>query len=98
MPNRKLNLRSGTVRRGAAVAMGLACALVIAACGGSSSGGGSGSASGTTLQVWLGGTLTTSTPGSLYRSWVNNVISRVQAAHPGTTIDVTLLPADNDQI
>jgi ABC-type glycerol-3-phosphate transport system substrate-binding protein len=80
-----------------AVALGAACALAVAGCG-SSSTGSSGGAKSTTLQVWLGGVLTTSTPGSAYRDWVNNVISRVQAAHPGTTIDVTLLPADNDQL
>ena len=80
-----------------AVVLGVACALALAACGSSSAGTGSGAKS-TNLQVWLGGVLTTSTPGSAYRAWVNNVISRVQAAHPGTTIDVTLLPADNDQL
>jgi ABC-type glycerol-3-phosphate transport system substrate-binding protein len=98
MPNRKLNLRSRAVRRGAVTAMGLACALVIAACGGSSSSGGSGSASGTTLQVWLGGTLTTSTPGSLYRSWVDTVIANFKKQHPGDSVAITLLPANNDQL
>ena len=96
MPYRKLTLRSATVRRGIATTLGLTCALALAACGSSSSGG---SASGsTTLQVWLGGTLTTSTPGSLYRSWVNTVIANFKKQHPGDQVNITLLPANNDQL
>jgi raffinose/stachyose/melibiose transport system substrate-binding protein len=78
------------------VALGIACALAVAGCG--TSGGTSSGASSHSLQLWLGGVLTTSTPGSAYRDWVNNVISRVQAAYPKTKVDVTLLPADNDQL
>lgn len=96
MAYRKLNLGSGAVRRSVAMALGLTCVLGLAACGSSSSGGGS--ASGTTLQVWLGGTLTTSTPGSLYRSWVNSVIASFTKQHPGDHVNITLLPANNDQL
>jgi ABC-type glycerol-3-phosphate transport system substrate-binding protein len=96
MPYRKLKLRSGVVRRGVVTTLGLTCALILAACG-SSSGGGSASGS-TTLQVWLGGTLTTSTPGSAYRSWVNTVISTFKKQHPGDSVNITLLPANNDQL
>ncbi|HET9894029.1 MAG TPA: extracellular solute-binding protein [Streptosporangiaceae bacterium] len=93
---RKLNLRSGPVRRGLATTLGLTCALALAACGGSSGGtSGTGSA---TLQVWLGGTLTTSTPGSPYRTWVNTVIANFKKQHPHDSVDITLLPANNDQL
>jgi ABC-type glycerol-3-phosphate transport system substrate-binding protein len=99
MRYRRLNLRSGAFRRSVAMALGLSCALALAACGGSSSGSsGGGSASGTTIQVWLGGTLTTSTPGSLYRSWVNTVIANFEKQHPGDKVNITLLPANNDQL
>lgn len=95
MAYRKLNLRSGTARRSVATMLGLMCVLALAACG--SSGGGSGSG-GTTLQVWLGGTLTTSTPGSQYRDWVNAVIASFKKQHPGDQVNITLLPANNDQL
>src|SRR5580698_2664548 len=94
----KHNLRSGPVRRGVAAALGLTCALALAACGGSSSGGGGSTSGSTTLQVWLGGTLTTSTPGSLYRSWVNAVIAEFKQQHPKDQVNITLLPANNDQL
>jgi ABC-type glycerol-3-phosphate transport system substrate-binding protein len=77
-------------------ALALACVFVLAACSSSSSS--SGGAKSSTLQLWLGGVLTTSTPGSAYRAWVDNVIARVQKQYPGTKIDVTLLPANNDQL
>jgi ABC-type glycerol-3-phosphate transport system substrate-binding protein len=96
MVSRRLNLRSGAVRRGIATTLGLTCAIAVAACG-SSSGGSSGTSS-KTLQVWLGGTLTTSTPGSLYRDWVNTVIANFKKQHPGDSVNITLLPANNDQL
>jgi ABC-type glycerol-3-phosphate transport system substrate-binding protein len=77
-------------------ALALACVFALAACSSSSSS--SGGAKSSTLQLWLGGVLTTSTPGSAYRAWVDNVIARVQKQYPGTKIDVTLLPANNDQL
>jgi raffinose/stachyose/melibiose transport system substrate-binding protein len=97
MSYRSLNPRSRAIRRGVVAALCLTCALVLAACG-SSSGGGSGSSGAVTLQVWLGGTLTTSTPGSLYRDWVNSVIANFQKQHPGDSVNITLLPANNDQL
>lgn len=99
MPYRKLDLRSGSFRRGVAVSLGLTCALALSACGGSSSGGGgSSSGGGTTLQIWLGGTLTTSTPGSTYRDWVNAVTAQFRQQHPKARVNITLLPANNDQL
>lgn len=96
MPYRKLTQRRGAVKSGVVITLGLTCALALAACGSSSSGG---SASGSkTLQVWLGGTLTTSTPGSSYRSWVNTVIANFKKQHPGDSVNITLLPANNDQL
>src|SRR5690348_2354385 len=75
--------------------LALAGILAITACSSSSSGGGTKTG---TLQLWLGGVLTTSTPGSAYRNWVDNVIARFQSKYPGTKVDVTLLPANNDQL
>lgn len=84
-------------------------ALALGACGSSSSSSSSASASasggtttasakGATLQLWLGGILTTSTPGTPYLKWVNQQIARFKAAEPGANVQVTLLPADNDQL
>jgi ABC-type glycerol-3-phosphate transport system substrate-binding protein len=85
---------SGRTRRRIGLAVALAGVLVLTACGGSSNG--SSSANGKTLQVWLGGVLEVATPGSAFRSWVNNDIARFEAAHPGTKVNVTILPVDND--
>jgi ABC-type glycerol-3-phosphate transport system substrate-binding protein len=78
-------------------ALALAGVFMLAACSSSSSSSSSGAKS-STLQLWLGGVLTTSTPGSAYRAWVNNVIDRFQSQYPGTKVNVTLLPANNDQL
>ena len=51
-----------------------------------------------TLELWLGGTLTTSTPGTPYETWVNHVIERFKQAVPGSDVNVTLLPSNNDQL
>ena len=51
-----------------------------------------------TLELWLGGTLTTATPGTPYETWVNHVIERFKAANPGSDVNVTLLPSNNDQL
>jgi raffinose/stachyose/melibiose transport system substrate-binding protein len=83
-----------------------AVAALLAACGGTSSSSSSASASsaastaskGATLQLWLGGILTTSTPGTPYLKWVNEQIARFKAAEPGSNVQITLLPADNDQL
>ena len=51
-----------------------------------------------TIDLWLGGVLTTATPGSPYDNWVQHVITRFKAANPGSDVKVTLLPADNGQL
>jgi raffinose/stachyose/melibiose transport system substrate-binding protein len=51
-----------------------------------------------TLNVWLGGILTTATPGSTFRTYVDEQVARFEAAHPGTKVELTLLPANNDQL
>jgi ABC-type glycerol-3-phosphate transport system substrate-binding protein len=50
------------------------------------------------IDLWLGGVLTTATPGSPYDMWVQHVITRFKAANPGSDVKVTLLPADNGQL
>ena len=51
-----------------------------------------------TLEVWLGGILTTATPGSTFRTYVDEQVARFEAANPGTKVNLTLLPANNDQL
>jgi raffinose/stachyose/melibiose transport system substrate-binding protein len=51
-----------------------------------------------TIDLWLGGTLTTSTPGTPYNTWVQHVIDRFKAAFPGSDVKVSLLPPDNSQL
>ncbi len=51
-----------------------------------------------TLEVWLGGILTTATPGTPYRQWVDDITARLIKAHPGWTVNISLLPANNDQL
>jgi raffinose/stachyose/melibiose transport system substrate-binding protein len=51
-----------------------------------------------TIDLWLGGTLTTSTPGTPYNTWVEHVITRFKAAFPGSDVKVSLLPPDNSQL
>jgi ABC-type glycerol-3-phosphate transport system substrate-binding protein len=51
-----------------------------------------------TIDLWLGGTLTTSTPGTPYNTWVEHVITRFKAAYPGSDVKVSLLPPDNGQL
>jgi len=51
-----------------------------------------------TIDLWLGGVLTTSTAGTPYDTWVQHVITRFKAANPGSDMKVTLLPADNGQL
>ena len=53
---------------------------------------------GGTLELWLGGILTTATPGTPYEKWVNYVITRFKAANPGWDVRITLLPSNNDQL
>jgi ABC-type glycerol-3-phosphate transport system substrate-binding protein len=51
-----------------------------------------------TLELWLGGILTTATPGSDARKWVDQVIDRFKAAFPGSDVNISLLPSNNDQL
>jgi ABC-type glycerol-3-phosphate transport system substrate-binding protein len=51
-----------------------------------------------TIDLWLGGILTTSTPGTPYETWVKHVIDRFKAAQPGSDVKITLLPSNNDQL
>ena len=91
--------RRAATKRGLAVVAAAACVLVLSAWANPSSSTSLRSAKApTTIQVWLGGTLTTSTPGTTYRVWVNDVISSFQAKYPGTKVDITLLPANNDEL
>lgn len=91
--------KRASIRAGVLAAAAVVVALTV--WGGSSSSASS-SASATlkpaTLQLWLGGVLTTSTPGSTYRQWVNQQIARLEAAVPGTKVALTLLPPDNSQL
>lgn len=52
----------------------------------------------TKLEVWLGGILTTATPGTPYRKWMDEQVARFQKAHPDVSVNLTLLPANNDQL
>ena len=51
-----------------------------------------------TIDLWLGGVLTTATAGTPYLTWVNDVITQFKAANPGSDVKITLLPADNGQL
>jgi raffinose/stachyose/melibiose transport system substrate-binding protein len=51
-----------------------------------------------TLELWLGGILTTATDGTDYRKWVDNTIARFKAANAGWEVNVSLLPPNNDQL
>lgn len=89
------------------VALGAIAAslLALAACGGGGSSGQNAAASGSaasppkagTINLWLAGLFATATPGTPYRQWVNSQVSRFQAKYPGSKVNVTLLPANNDQ-
>jgi raffinose/stachyose/melibiose transport system substrate-binding protein len=92
-----------TAGRALACVCAAASVLVLAGCGGSdksspSANGTSGKPKPGTLELWLGGILTTSTPGSPFRAWVDEQITRFKAANRGSDVKVTLLPADNDQL
>ncbi len=50
-----------------------------------------------TLQLWLGGDFTGSTPGTPYLKWVDDQIAKFKSA-TGDNVDVTLLPVDNSEL
>jgi ABC-type glycerol-3-phosphate transport system substrate-binding protein len=84
---------------GALVALVLA--LAAAGCGGSSGGGSSAAAGGPpkagTINIWLAGLFATATPGTPYRNWIDAQTARFEKAYPGSKVNITLLPANNDQ-
>jgi ABC-type glycerol-3-phosphate transport system substrate-binding protein len=49
---------------------------------------------GTTISLWAGGVLTSATPGSSPRAWLDAQIARFKRANPGSNVSVTLLPND----
>ncbi|HEY7937631.1 MAG TPA: extracellular solute-binding protein [Candidatus Limnocylindrales bacterium] len=51
-----------------------------------------------TINLWLGGILTTATSGSPYDQWLQHIITRFKAANPGSDVKITLLPPDNGQL
>jgi raffinose/stachyose/melibiose transport system substrate-binding protein len=104
----------GTFRARRIATLLAAVAILVAACSGNatSAPGGqttpvAGSSSGgvtatpvapATIDLWLGGILTTATPGSPFDTWVQHIITRFKAANPGSDVKITLLPADNGQL
>jgi ABC-type glycerol-3-phosphate transport system substrate-binding protein len=94
------------------VALGvLLVALLLGACGSSgssssqstsSTGAASTGAASTkpkagTINLWLAGLFATATPGTPYRQWIDSQVKRFEAQYPGSKVNVTLLPANNDQ-
>ena len=57
----------------------------------------SSASSGGTLQLWLSGDLTQATPGSPYRQWMNQLVTRFEKQNPGWKINFTLLTYDPAQ-
>lgn len=91
---------SRAMRGGRLAALAVAALIAVSACGGgaSPSPSGGGKPAPATLEIWLGGILTTATPGTPYETWVNNVIKRFKEANPGSDVKITLLPSNNDQL
>ena len=50
-----------------------------------------------TIDVWLAGLFATATPGTAYRDWIDAQDKRFEEAYPGSKVNITLLPANNDQ-
>jgi raffinose/stachyose/melibiose transport system substrate-binding protein len=78
-----------------AVALATVLTLSIAPAG---DGAGARATQGKVLNLWLGGILTTATPGTPYRKWVDMQIARLKQKVPGAKVKMTLLPANNDQL
>jgi ABC-type glycerol-3-phosphate transport system substrate-binding protein len=51
-------------------------------------------AQGGPLKVWLGGVLASATPGTAMRDWLDAAVADFEAAHPGTTVELTLMDPD----
>lgn len=90
---------SRALRGGRLAALAIAALIAVTACGGGASPSpSSGKPAPATIELWLGGILTTSTPGTPYETWVNNIITRFKAANPGSDVKISLLPSNNDQL
>jgi ABC-type glycerol-3-phosphate transport system substrate-binding protein len=50
-----------------------------------------------TIELWLGGILSTATAGTSYLQWVNDTITRFKSLFPGSNVNITLLPQNNDE-
>ena len=93
-------------RRLLALVAATVAVAALAGCGGSSSSSGDSSSGGGsvntkpasgTIDVWLAGLFATATPGTAYRDWVDAQDKRFEEAYPGSKVNITLLPANNDQ-
>ena len=96
---------SNRVRRSLGLAAILLTVGALAGCGGSSSSSGSAASGGSVntkpapgnINVWLAGLFATATPGTPYRNWIDAQDSRFEKMYPGSKVNITLLPANNDQ-
>ena len=92
-------------RRALALVAATVAVAALAGCGGSSSSSDSSSGGGSvntkpasgTIDVWLAGLFATATPGTAYRNWIDAQDKRFEEAYPGSKVNITLLPANNDQ-
>jgi raffinose/stachyose/melibiose transport system substrate-binding protein len=82
----------------------IAALLLLTACGSSSSSQSSASSTAATsapkagtINLWLAGLFATATPGTPYRKWIDTQVQRFETQYPGSKVNVTLLPANNDQ-
>jgi ABC-type glycerol-3-phosphate transport system substrate-binding protein len=95
-----MSLRSMSRRPLAGMLLALLAAVAVTGCGGGSSS--SGSAGGGppkpgTIDIWLAGLFATATPGTPYRNWIDAQTARFEKQYPGSKVNITLLPANNDQ-
>lgn len=90
-----LRMRNTTRRQAFAVVAAVAIAAGLALVSASSSSGSARASHSTTLNVWLAGLLSYATPGSHYEQWYKEQATAFEAAHPGVTVDIQLLPSDN---
>ncbi len=88
-----------------AVTAAVVAVASLTACGGSSSSGDSSTAASSdslkpvpgTINVWLAGLFAGATPGSPYRNWIDAQNTRFEKLYPGSKVNITLLPTNNDQ-
>src|SRR3954470_7034074 len=93
-------------RRALVLVAAMVAVAALAGCGGSSSSSGDSSSDGGsvntkpasgTIDVWLAGLFAGATPGSAYRKWIDAQDQRFEQAYPGSKVNITLLPTNNDQ-